>query len=236
VFNRLLEFVWTRYSHNEIVEPCSFTNSEGRTWKFGRRITRTSDGGADYCPLKDYPNLYRAFANVKSEQALLEFVRLYGPLTDEGLGLSSADPHFTTQIVMFDGKKALETVYVPGDQIDRCLKEAAWCAHILRYHAKKSAQLQALIEELEIMSSLCKMDIEADPVDGVRMTLRPTCLLDAIKLQLLESISNGVNTFECLACGSWFSKKSGAKFCSDTCKDNYHNAKRKKQKEAKLKH
>jgi hypothetical protein len=95
-------------------------------------------------------------------------------------------------------------------------------------------RIEALIEELEIKPSLCQMDVEADPVDGVRMILRPKCLLDAIKLQLLERISNGVNTFECLSCGSWFSKKSGAKFCSDKCKDDYHNAQRKKERGAKL--
>jgi hypothetical protein len=205
-----------------------------KRWEFGRRIIATSERGVDYYPLKDFPYLYRAFANVKGEQDLFAFVKLYGPLTDEGATPSSADPHFTTAILMMDRTKILETVYVPGDQVDRCLKEAAWCSHILKYHAKKSPRLQALIEELEIKPSLCGMNIQADPVHGVRMSLEPKCLLDAIKLQLLESISNGVNTFECLSCGRWFSKKIGAKFCSDKCKDDHHNANRKKQREAKL--
>ncbi|MET3841933.1 hypothetical protein [Bradyrhizobium sp. OAE829] len=234
MFHRLLEFVWTRYSHYEIVEPCTFTTGDGERWEFGRRIITIAKSGDEYYPLKDYPYLYRAFANVRNDQLLLDFVKLYGPLTDEGLTPSSPKPHFTSSVLMLDGRKLNEVVYVPGDQIDRCLKEASWCAHILRYHAKKSPQLHASIKELEVRPSLCTLEIEADPVNGVRMVLEPKCLLDAIKLQLLESISNGVNTFECAACGDWFSKKSGAKFCSEKCKDSYHNAKNKKQRAAKL--
>jgi hypothetical protein len=230
VFNSLSEFVWTRYARYEIAEPCWFASDDGVRWEFGRRIITTSDGAHDYLPIRDYPFLYRAFANIKNEQELLDFVRLYGPLTDEGLTQSSAIPKFTSTVTTVDGKKLFEVVYVPGDQIDRCLKAAAWCAHILRYNAARSPLLQERIKQLEVMPSLCVMDILADPVDGVRMVLRPKCLLDAIKLQLLESISKGVNTFECANCGVLFSKKSGAKFCGDKCKDDYHNAKRKKQK------
>jgi hypothetical protein len=222
VFNLLLEFV----PNYEIVEPCGFTDGDGKRWEFGRRIITTAEFGDEYYPLKRYPDLYLVFANVKSEQALFEFVERYGPLTDEGLTRSSAKPHFTSSVLLMDGRKLAEFVYVPGDQIDRCLKEAAWCAHILRYHAKKSPQLQALIRELGVKSPLCTMDIEADPVDGVRMSLRPKCLVDALKLQLLDSISRGVNTFACDACGNWFSRKSGAKYCSDKCKDDYNNARR----------
>jgi hypothetical protein len=231
VFNRLLEFVWFRHAHYEIVEPCEFRAGDGNLWKFGRRIiATTNDDRHGYCPLKDYPNLYRAFANVKNEAALFEFVKLYGPLTDEGATPSSANPHFTSKVLMMDGRRLFESVMVPGDQIDRCLREATWCAHILRYRANKSARLQELIEKMLVQPSLCQMRIDADPVDGVRMSLEPECLLDAIKLQLLESISKGVNTFECLSCGGWFSKKAGAKFCDEKCKDDYHNARRKKQR------
>lgn len=227
MFGGLKEFVWTRSSQYEIVDPCEFKASSGQLWKFGRRIITTVEADTEYRPLNDYPNLFRAFANVRDEEALLSFVKQYGPLTDEGRTPSSKDPHFTSKVIMIDGKRFAEIVYVPGDQIDHCLKQAAWCGHILRHHRQASPRMQEMIKELEVRPSICMMDVEADPVEGVRMILRPSSLLDAIKFQLLASIRSGNTSVECTHCENWFSKKRGAKFCSDKCKDDYHNARRK---------
>jgi hypothetical protein len=67
------------------------------------------------------------------------------------------------------------------------------------------------------------LSVELDPLHGVRLVVEPTSLLAAIKLQLLENVSKGINSIQCLHCDDWFDRRAGAKFCSDKCKDTYHN-------------
>jgi endogenous inhibitor of DNA gyrase (YacG/DUF329 family) len=222
VFGRLLEFEWERFAAYEIVAPCEFTCSDGELKEFGRRIIHRMTEGDVYLPLRKYPDLYRVFANVKNDEGLLAFIRLYGPLTDEGHVASNETPGFTSEVFMLNGKKVAEKVYVPGDLIDRCLERAAWCKNVLKFQADRSDRFMKLIEEVE-HAFPCHLIIEADRVNGAQLVLEPKSLLDAILLQLMESVRTGVHSAECENCGEWFGKKAGAKFCSVQCKDIHHN-------------
>jgi glutaredoxin-related protein len=223
VFGRLEEFVWRRHRSFEIVPQCSSSGVHGDIWSFGRRIVANTDEYDSYQPIRDNPNLYRAFANLRDEAALFEFVKRYGALTEPGLTPSSKDPVFTSVIWMGDKKLNCEIVQVPGDEVALCLREAAWCAHVLRYQAERDVEFFNLIRPLETNPSMANLSIELDPLHGVRLVIEPTSLLVAIKLQLLEDISRGVNSIQCTYCGNWFARKAGAKFCNDKCKDTHHN-------------
>jgi hypothetical protein len=94
VFGRLEEFVWSRHRAFEIVPSCRSSGFHGEVWSFGRRIVATTNEYDSYMPIRDNPNLYRAFANIRDEQALFEFVKRYGALTEPGLTPSSKDPVF----------------------------------------------------------------------------------------------------------------------------------------------
>jgi hypothetical protein len=66
--------------------------------------------------------------------------------------------------------------------------------------------------------------------DGFRVRIRPANLLSALWLQLGQLLGQG-QLLACDHCGNWFSAGAGgrrriARFCSATCKNAWHNARR----------
>ncbi|MGY4624586.1 hypothetical protein [Bradyrhizobium sp. USDA 4486] len=62
-----------------------------------------------------------------------------------------------------------------------------------------------------------------------KVVLRPRVLLDAMRLQLAQSIAGGRGLQACENCGNWFevggrrgAKRVGSKFCSDACRNEFH--------------
>ena len=67
---------------------------------------------------------------------------------------------------------------------------------------------------------------------GYKMELRPKSLLSAMALQLIKAIATDKAIRACDWCGDWFElgagtgRRMGARFCSDRCRHNFHNARR----------
>jgi hypothetical protein len=60
------------------------------------------------------------------------------------------------------------------------------------------------------------------------LSMRCNSLLGAIQVQAVQSILGGRKSVQCLECSTWFevgagARRSSAKFCSDQCKDRFHN-------------
>jgi hypothetical protein len=62
------------------------------------------------------------------------------------------------------------------------------------------------------------------------VVLRPTTLIDAMRLQMALFFAGGNQFSTCVQCGRSFAigeaRRSDAKFCSDTCRFRYHNKRR----------
>jgi hypothetical protein len=69
----------------------------------------------------------------------------------------------------------------------------------------------------------------------VRLKLRPARLIDAIWLQMAQSVSSGRAARECQRCGNWFEVGPGtgrrldAKFCCDEHRIEFHSRARSKK-------
>jgi hypothetical protein len=60
------------------------------------------------------------------------------------------------------------------------------------------------------------------------LSMRCDSLLGAIQMQAVQSILGGRKSAQCVECSTWFeigpgARRSSAKFCSDQCKDRFHN-------------
>src|SRR5262249_33224748 len=66
------------------------------------------------------------------------------------------------------------------------------------------------------------------------LSFRPRILRDAMRIQLAQSIAGGNAISVCPICGVWFqrggrggdAKRSIARFCSDKCRNTFHNKQR----------
>jgi hypothetical protein len=67
------------------------------------------------------------------------------------------------------------------------------------------------------------------------LVLRPPSLIDAIKLQLAQSVASGNAISTCQQCSKWFEvggkgKRNIAKFCSDRCRSRFNYEQQRVQK------
>jgi hypothetical protein len=148
------------------------------------RIVRNGDQLQSYRPL-EMPNLVGEFIKMAtSEAGVLEFVRMYGPLTHSG----------------HRGK---------GEVVPEIIDQAKYMA---RYGSKGLNQLKAWIV--------------ADQ-DGLRLKVRPTCLLDALWLQLAQT---NTQSKVCPFCHEPFLVSVGvgrkSKFCRDEHRIKYNSLRR----------
>jgi hypothetical protein len=85
-----------------------------------------------------------------------------------------------------------------------------------------------LITELDVIL------VPGKPDGRLALSLRPKVLVDAMRVQLAQSIAGGNEISVCEVCGSWFekggrggdAKRSIARFCSDKCRNQFHNERR----------
>jgi hypothetical protein len=72
--------------------------------------------------------------------------------------------------------------------------------------------------------------------NGMRLKVSPTCLVDALWLQLAQAKSGPANFRECLQCHKLFmagggeERRADAKFCTDKCRIEYHSLARTRRK------
>ena len=71
------------------------------------------------------------------------------------------------------------------------------------------------------------------PIDGkATLRIRPSSLFGAVQLQFAQAISTGLDIRTCDHCGMIFEaggmgRNRKARFCSDRCRSDYHDAKKK---------
>jgi hypothetical protein len=76
--------------------------------------------------------------------------------------------------------------------------------------------------------------VSGQPDGRPTLSLRPQNLIDAMRIQLAQSIASGNLINVCPICGAWFekggrggsAKRSIARFCSDKCRNQFHNERR----------
>jgi hypothetical protein len=163
------------------------------------RVVAKGDEVQGYRPLDDFSTLYKMFADqCRSEKGVIEFINKFGPL--------STDPGELIQ------KKVLGLRGIFGTRGDR-VRDVIDNAKLM------NRQLAgAMIPQLPLTN------IEAvlvPDVGTVRLKLSPSRLIDAIWLQMAQSISSGRDARSCKLCGIPFEVGPGsgrrldAVFCCD---------------------
>lgn len=147
--------------------------------------------------LRQYPDLFSKFADVKTPEDLLAFVTEYGRLTS--------------------GRK--------GDDVQPLLRQAKSMRACLRPRHPR-------IRPSMSMTNL-RAWLATDKAKGtVSVKIAPKTLLDALWLQLGQSLAGGTEWKECRGCGTWFpvggtsGKRSVAAFCSDKCRIKFNSLER----------
>jgi hypothetical protein len=179
------------------------------------RIAHRDGNLKPYWPLKDFPKLFDQFSRVNTPEKLLSFVKMFGPLTNEGRLARVGD----YVIHLLDHTRQMRLL------IDaRCAGREKEIAKIV---GPKGLPLdQGAIGDVQAR-------LVFDPVTE-RPTLQftPKHLLSALWLQLAEYLGGEPNLFECRHCGETFERGVGtdrrgdAKYCSDAHREVFNSKKR----------
>jgi hypothetical protein len=176
-----------------------------------------ADGGTVRHPLEGNPTLYREFACLDSEQAYLDFARKNGLL-------------FTIP----GGATGHEALSIWRTEIERVRRLIEFCeigAADPRQALRKFAPQEVPLVYGQLDPVLSLQGPLAPPV----LSLRCDSLLCAIELQAILAILRGRKSHQCVECSNWFEIGSGArrsiaKFCSDQCKNRFHNRRKKEER------
>jgi hypothetical protein len=165
-------------------------------------------------PLEREPTLYAKFARLDgSQQSCLNFAQKYGLLA------VSRYPDY------FDLSQ-IETLSFWRAHIKSIRKIIALCelghsnpAEAFRQFGKHEFPLYG---DLELSLSI------KSPRTPPSIDVRSTYLLAAIELQAIQSIIAGRKSVQCIECSKFYeigggARRSLSKFCSQRCKDTYHN-------------
>lgn len=181
----------------------------------GGRVVAKGDELEWYRPLDDYSTLYKLFADeCRSEKGALEFIKKYGPL------LTSPGALIETRAL---GLPTLMSTI--GDLVSEVIAQA---------QSMKKQLTGRTVPQIPLTS------IEAVLIpDGstVRLKLRPSRLIDAIWLQMAQSVSSGRAVRACQRCGTWFEVGPGSRpprrldalFCSDQHRIEFNSLARSKK-------
>ena len=160
-----------------------------------------------YRPLENFPTLFRIFIKeCRSENSVIDFVNKFGPLNTNPGNL------ITTRVLGLPGFMS-----AGGDSIGEVIRQAKSMAKLVGGY--KSDVPQIPLTSLEAF-------IATGPI---RLKLSPSRLIDAIWLQMAQSITSGRDVQECLHCGELFEVGPGsgrrldAKFCRDEHRIAFNN-------------
>jgi len=162
-------------------------------------VYRRGDKLASYRPLEVFDSLYAKFAKVYTADDVLFFIERFGPLTRDG----------------FDTAK--------GELVDGVLAHADAMRDLFRFSSGDRARRAKVIASLQLNPfSELEVTLELDAaIEGLKLRLSPTSLLDAIWLQCAQELLGGATVRQCRSCGGWFEtgprtgRRADAKFCSD---------------------
>lgn len=178
------------------------------------RVYRLGGELKPYRPLDRFASLFKQFADgAKSPAGLLDFIVKFGPLTEDGL-----DETF-------------------GEPVQGIIAHAETMNDFLHYASGDRKRLSWLIGSQVNPLSEVEVGLVLDPTTQVpKLRLSPHSLLDALWMQLGQSLSGGTNIRQCQHCGAWFETGPGtgrrldAKFCSDEHRITFNSLKRSKEK------
>jgi hypothetical protein len=165
-------------------------------------------------PLEREPSLYAEFAKLDgSEQSCLEFAQQYGLL------IVSRYPdllHLCEAETLSFWRAHIKSI---RDMIALCELGHSNPAEAFRQFGKREFSLYG---DLELSLSI------KSPRTPPSIDVRSTYLLAAIELQAIQSIIAGRKSIQCIECSKFYeigggARRSLSKFCSQRCKDTYHN-------------
>jgi hypothetical protein len=171
-------------------------------------------------PLHKNDMVFVAFAKVKSQRELLEFVHHYGllerPSYDKTSGKVSVDARTFAPI------ESRPVIY--GEDVNNHLKTAQYFRDLLMWTRRRGRASDALaqwIEEQMLGETLGDMRLEFGPRAGFQMCLTADSLINGMLLQLAQKVSGQAGFESCKFCGMPFEvgpgsdRRADSTFCSD---------------------
>lgn len=207
----LIDFVWPRDVLGYRCETQDRTLLSGSKSKIpGKMKTIVPiDGELQHGTPLTVGNLFAVFAQLDgSPESCLQFARHHGPLTRAG---NTADGELLSTWV--DNIKAMrEALSLWQKGLDH-LKNSDYTGR----------SFGKILHGLKL----------ASPDEPPRLTLVPTSLLSALWLQFEQEVTSGSDLKSCAFCGRWFTvgpssaRRLDARYCSETCRNRYHNQRHK---------
>jgi hypothetical protein len=207
-------FEWPRGRAYEIVEPSLPSKGDPFAATIDephiRQTGRTEKENPAPRPLEMHPTLHLVFAQLDgSAEACLHFARNWGLLWKPA--------EVGAQERLSTWRSEIKTMKATIAGLRRAIDEDAF--------PSRGAIIDA---ELDVLLVSGKPD--GRPV----LSFRPKNLRNAMRIQLAQSIAGGNAISVCPICGAWFQrggrggdvKRSIARFCSDKCRNAFHNKQR----------
>ena len=173
------------------------------------RIRRRGGKLRTYRPFEGIDRmLFRNFASqARNPDGLLEFVRQFGPMTQEGNR--------------------------GGEPADIGLGAAAGMAELLQVHSGKPGNWFSSYARKELYWSRMDVKIARNPMTGrPQFRFIPATFLNALWLELGQFLTSEAQLRNCRQCGVWFptgpgtGRRADAKFCSDDHRIIFNSLKR----------
>jgi hypothetical protein len=213
-----IDFKWFRDSKGfEII-------SHGRDEMW---VVRKGGALVSFKPLR-IETLYRVFADVRTENQLLDFVNKNGPLTKARLEAALPKPKARNR----RSKNILTKVLHAGERVNEGLREAEMFRNILAEmdQARRTGKSWWHMRPKPLKIATARLRTDSN---GVRIEFVPDDLIDAMRLQLAAAASSGgEDVVMCRECGQPFTRgpgtgrRSDSRFCSNAHKILYNSKKR----------
>ena len=188
-----------------------YVDTKGYQPKNGRLVPNGGKLRA-YRPLDNFPTLFGIFIDqCRTQEGVVKFVNMFGPLN------TSPGNLITTRVLGLPGFMG-----AGGDSIREVIQQAKLMAKLSNHDKSDVRQIPLTSLEAFLATS-----------DGeIRLQLSPSRLIDAIWLQMAQSITSGHDLQQCLQCGKLFEVGPGsgrrldAKFCNDEHRTAFNNNRR----------
>jgi hypothetical protein len=212
-------FEWPRGRAYEIVEPSLPRSKKDPLAAMSnephiRQTGRTEKENPARQPLEIHPSLYLDFVKLDGAAEFAEACRHFAQ--NWGLLTRYAEPNAQEPLSLW--RSEIKTMKDTIERLRRAFEEKI----IPSRGEWIPTDLQAVL-------------VPPGKPDGrARLLFRPRVLRDAMRIQLMQSIAVGNAVNACPVCGSWFErggrggdvKRSIARFCSDRCRNAFHNKQR----------
>lgn len=196
-------------------------------------IVPNGDERVSYRPLDKNDTICIAFSRVRTPESLLEFIKLYGPLTRSSPQWGDSIPGCLRCARQFydllsykeKGPRKLASVF--NSQV---------CESIVRGHEPGGGQASPRYYDFGTLNRLIgTTELVANHVRGVQLRITTDVLIGGLWWQLAQKLSGNANIRTCRHCSTLFETGPGtgrhidANFCSDEHKVKYFSLARTKR-------